>query len=219
MAAFLLLYISTHAALLCDVCLSVWSNVATHFLIADTHSLSKAHMTSPASPSLLDIFHEVPTLPELLNVDDQKALSAASRSFRRSFVAKIQLVTVKNKQDLALVNQSWPLLSMVILRPKRRWSSIDAVLPSVRGLASVCIQLYGYHYSSEWIFMLQPLHTSSSLSASASAAQQLAHYWLAKWPTLTSFSLNQMELPAAGMAIIAQLVEADCLSSPQPWTT
>ena len=172
-------------------------------------------MTSPASPSFLDIFHEVPTLPELLNMDDQKALSAASRSFCRSFVAKIQLVTVKREQDLALVNQSWPLLSMVILRPKRCWSSIDAVLPSGRGLASVCIQVCGHRYSSEWIFMLQPLYTSSSLSASASAAQQLAHYLLAKWPTLTSFSLNHLELPAAGMAIIAQLVKADCLSSRQ----
>ena len=147
--------------------------------------------SSPASPSFLDIFHEVLTLPELLNMNDQKALSAASRSFCRSFVAKIQVVTVKSEQDLPLVNQSWPLLSMVILQPWRCWS--HAVLPSERNLASVCVQVSGSSPSSEKIFMLKPLHTSS-LSVASSAAQQLACYLLAKWPTLTSFSLNHLEL-------------------------
>ena len=179
-------------------------------LIADTHISSKGHMTSsPASPSLLDIFHEVPTLPELLNMDDQKALSAASRSFRRSFVAKIQLVTVKREQDLALVNQSWPLLSMVILQLGRHWSG--ALLPSEWNLACVCVQVGGYRRNSEKIFMLQPLHTSSSLSSPAAAAQQLALDLLAKWPYLTTFSLNNLELPAAGVTFIAQLIKADCL--------
>ena len=191
--------------------LEVCSNAFLYALIADTHSLSKGHMTSPVSPSLLDIFHEVPTLPELLNMDDQKALSAASRSFRRSFVAKIQLVTVESEQDLALVNQSWPLLSMVTLRHRRR--SSDAILPSDRGLACVCVQVGGFGYSSEKIFMLKPLHTSSSLSVSASAAQQLAHHLWAKWRSLTLFSINDLELPAAGVAIIAQLASADCLSA------
>ena len=166
--------------------------------------------SSPASPSFLDIFHEVPTLPELLSMDDQKALSAASRSFRRSFVAKIQVVTVKSEQDLALVNQSWPLLSMVILQPRRRRS--HAALPSERNLASVCVQVTGSSPSSEKIFMLKPLHTSS-LSVASSAAQQLAYYLLAKWPKLQLFSINHLELLAAGVVIVAQLVKADCLSS------
>ena len=168
-------------------------------------------MTSSASPSLLDTLHEVPTLPELLNMADQKALSLASRSFRRSFVAKIQLVTVKREQDLALVNQSWPLLSMVILKPRHPWS--HAVLPSTRGLAAVCVSLSGFSHIIEKIFMLQPVHTPSSLSASASAAPQLAKYLLAKWPKLESFSINHLELPAAGVVIVAQLIKADCLSS------
>ena len=49
-------------------------------------------------------------------MDDQKALSAASKSLRYPFVAQIQIVTVTYNEDFAFITQCWwPLLSMVVL--------------------------------------------------------------------------------------------------------
>ena len=160
-------------------------------------------------------------------MDDQKALSAVSRSLRRSFVAKIQVVTVTNEKDLALVNQSWPLLSMVILH-----TEVDryfASLHSARSLARVGISAKvtvpvltpDMSQSSllpimpdiyEKFFLLKPLHTSASLALASSAAKQLAHHLLGMWPKLRSFKLTNVELPAVGVAIIAQLAKGDCSS-------
>ena len=158
-------------------------------------------------------------------MNDQKALSAVSRSLRRSFVAKIQVVTVTDEEDVALVNQSWPLLSMVILQTKR--ACYYASLPSVRSLAHVCISakdtMFAVDVSDIWlipyiadsykkIFMLKPLHTSASLALASWAPQQLAHQWLGIRHKLRMFSLTHVELPAVGMAIIAQLAKGDCSS-------
>ena len=61
-------------------------------------------------------FHEVPMLPELLSMNDQKALSAASRSFAKALLlGQIRVVALACEADLALVNYGWPLLSMVFL--------------------------------------------------------------------------------------------------------
>ena len=93
-------------------CPNSWINIATLtfvcsvcVLFAGTDSLSTSRVTLvPASLTLLDALHEVPTLPELLNTDDQKALSDASRSFHERFVAQVQAVTVTCTEDLALVS-------------------------------------------------------------------------------------------------------------------
>ena len=159
-------------------------------------------------------------------MDDQKALSAVSRSLRRSFVAKIQVVTVTIREDLALVNQSWPLLSMVTLQTK---GYCYVSPPPARSLACVGVLAKVPAHAStpdlprtsplthmrepevhEKIFMLTPLNTSASLALASPATQQLAHYLLAKWRKLTPFSLICTDQPAAGVALIAQLSKGGC---------
>ena len=72
----------------------------------DCRQSEPSPLQSPtASLTLPDVIHEVPTLPELLTMDDQKALSAASRNFCLSFFAHIQVVTVTCVKDFALVTQ------------------------------------------------------------------------------------------------------------------
>ena len=183
----------------------------------------QGHVVSPpASPTLLDVFHEVPTLPELLSMDDQKALSAASRSFRRSFVAKIRVVTVACEAHLASVNYGWPLLSMVILQtdycylpapPSDR--SMACVRVSAKVSVPVSAQLCWPPFSVSLpvrtgnIFVLRPLHTTASLAWASTAAQQLAHHLTAKWSELDFFSVTHLKLPALGVAIVAQLANGD----------
>lgn len=96
----------------------------------------------PASLTLLDVVHEVPTLPELLTFDAQKALSAVSRSHREQFLARIQIVTVTCKKQFALVFRCrLPWLSMVILHNMSADSNSE---PSDRELARVCIFPHTY---------------------------------------------------------------------------
>ena len=61
-----------------------------------------------ASIGLLDILHELPTLPDLLNPDAQKALSATCKIYRLWCIAQIQVVTVVRKEDYALAPQVAP---------------------------------------------------------------------------------------------------------------
>ena len=176
---------SSHCSKQCSNSSFVWS---------DCRHRQQAHLTSsPANPTWSDIFHAVLTLPELLNMDDQKALSAVSRSLRRSFVAKIQVVTVTNDKDLALVNQSWPLLSMVILHTEvdRYFASLQSArslaLVDISAKVTVPVSTPDMSQSSllpympriyEKIFLLKPLHTSASLALASSAAKQLADHLL-----------------------------------------
>ena len=51
---------------------------------------------------LLDLLFEVPLL---LNIDDLKSLSAASKSFREHFVAQVWAVTVTSEEGFALVTK------------------------------------------------------------------------------------------------------------------
>lgn len=57
--------------------------------------------------SLLDIFHHVPTLPEILTPDSQKALSATCKSCRLRFVAQVQFVTLVHTENHACVFEQW----------------------------------------------------------------------------------------------------------------
>lgn len=188
-------------------------------------------VSPPASPTLLDVFHQVPTLPELLNMYDQRALSAANRSLCKSFVAEIRVVTVACQADLVSVNYCWPQLSMVILLaeyacylaspPSDRSPacvgvsakvSVPAsgpILPAFTGYTP-CVQQPGH---TGKIFMRRPLHTTASLAWASTAAQQLAQHLTVKSRSeLDSFSLTHLQLPALGMAIIAQLANGDYAS-------
>ena len=204
-------------------CLLPWSNTLLWSGRRDGQSQQGHVISPPASPSFTDVLHEVPTLPELLKMDDQKALSAVSRSLRNSFVAKVRVVTVACKADLALVNYSWPLLSMVILieddcylpsPPSDR--SLVCVGVSARPVSAPILQPF-ITYAEESclcgrtskIFMLRPLHTSASLAWASLAAQQLGHHLTANWPDLNSFSLTHLKLPALSVAIIAQLAKGN----------
>ena len=155
---------------------------------------------------------------------DQNALSAASRSFRRSFVAKIRVVTVTCDEDLTLVNYGWPLLSMVTLQtdcylvspPLNRCLACVAVIGKVTTqlLASILLLCFnalkhkpGFCEFNSRIFMLRHLHTSASQAWASSAAQQLAHHLTAKRPELSSFSLTRLKLPALAVTVIAQLAK------------
>lgn len=157
-------------------------------------------------------------------MDDQKALSAANMSFRKSFVVKIRAVSVTCKADLALVNYSWPLLSMVILQTE--FCCHLPSPPSDRSLAYASVSAYATVPASVPILpftidmpehclsgrngkicMLRPLHTTASLAWASTAAQQLADHLAAKRPKLNTCSLTHFKLPALGVAIIAQLAK------------
>lgn len=74
-------------------------------------------MSETACVSLLDVLQQVPTLPEILTPDAQKALSSTCKTCRRQFIAQVQVVTIEHPEDYALVfERRWPQLSMVILQ-------------------------------------------------------------------------------------------------------
>lgn len=50
----------------------------------------------------MDVLRQIPTLPELLDKDAQKALSATCRSLRERFIFPVQAVTVTSKEDYHL---------------------------------------------------------------------------------------------------------------------
>ncbi|KAL3139218.1 hypothetical protein ABBQ32_005988 [Trebouxia sp. C0010 RCD-2024] len=61
------------------------------FMLVTKKRLSTGYATSLAPVTLLDVPHYVPTLADLLSESAQKALSAASRSFRERFIAQVPL--------------------------------------------------------------------------------------------------------------------------------
>lgn len=135
-------------------------------------------------------------------MDDQKALSATSRSFRGRFIAQVQIVTSTDVGEFALgINCRWPLLSMVILLNR------DAIWPEVqppdRVLAHVAVADREFDPAS--IFMLRPLYTSAPDLAWVPLAAQLTRQVTIKWPGLVLFLIFNVELPALATAIIAQL--------------
>lgn len=157
--------------------------------------------------TLLDVLHEVPTLADLLTKSAQKALSAASRSFRELFIAQVQAVTVTSREDFDLLFKcKWPLLSMVIHESDKR---DDPFAPSDRTVAYVTTLARDYQTHAS-IFFLKPLPTSGKgdLAWAPSAGQQLAHHLTARSPDLTVLSLQDVQIHVLGIAIIAQIVNS-----------
>ena len=161
--------------------------------------------SSSASLTLLDVLHEVPTLPELLTTDAQKALSAASKSFRACLTAQVQIVTVTCMKDLYLITKCrWPLLSMVI-HPTESYYHASRIY-HLRVVAHIYLSAKNDGHAV--ISLLRPLHTpASDLAWVSTATQQLANQMAAKWPELSSFGMGDVRLDAVGTAIIAQLAK------------
>ena len=163
-------------------------------------------VSQPASLTLLDILQEVPTLLRLLTPETQKALSAASRSFRQLFIAQVQVVTVNCEEDLALMHQNnWPLLSMVILH-KRLCLTLPSMYKYTRLAGSVRILARaGSQLQCAIVFMLRPRQTLDS-AWEITAAQQLAQQLMtAEWRELSSLTLTAVKPHALVTAIISQL--------------
>ena len=177
-----------------------------------TQSQQKRSVSRSASPSLLDVLHQVPTLPELLTADSQKALSASCRSLRERFIAQIQVVTVMCAKDYALVvRHKWPQLNMVILILQQDQQSTDRSCVSDRILFDILVSAEGSNKRAI-VSMLKPLHAPATESACTplalhkKAAQQLAHQLTIKWPRMDIFMLMD-ELDGLGMEIASQLVQ------------
>ena len=163
--------------------------------------------SSSASLALLDVLHEVPALPELLTIDAQKALSAASTNFRACFVAQVQIVTVTRMKDLYLITKcKWPLLNMVIHPTGSYYHASPIYHPRV--VAHIYLSAKNDRHAV--ISLLRPLHTpASDLAWVSTAAQQLANQMDAKWPALSSFGMGDVRLDAMATAIIAQLAKGE----------
>ena len=156
------------------------------------------------SVSLLDVLHQVPTLPELLTQGSQLALSATCKSFRLQFFAQVQVVTVLREEDYALVPQrKWPRLNLVILQDAYSYCSVS--LPEN-------IRIVKIHISDAdgraIVSMLRPLHNpASDLPSTRLAAQQLAHQMRLRWPLMGSFTMSDVHnLDGLGNKIVSQLV-------------
>ena len=151
------------------------------------------------------MLRQVPTLPEFLNADTQKALSATCKSCRLHFIAQVQVVITERTEDYALAcERRWPRLCMVI----RLYTANFCHVPH----SSDFTRIINLHLGSVWhrasIYMLRPLHNlATDLPCSRVAAQQLAHQMRLRWPLMTSFTACQVhDLGGLGPEIVSQLV-------------
>ena len=189
-----------------------------------TQSQHSGSVSRPDSPGLLDILRQVPTLPELLSTDSQKALLSACSSLRKTFVAQIRVVTINCLDDIPLLVKrrcSWPRLSIVVLwqaefGPCRNDSCVSPPAQARdRSKQLLLTVLVSENKSSRnLVCLLKPLHAPAAVSACLPlAAQQLAHQLTIKWPCMQTFMLSGREkLDGLGMEIVAQLVQGSWTS-------
>ena len=155
---------------------------------------------------LLDLLRKAPWLLQLLTPDDQKALSATSRSFREYFIAQVKVITVSSDEEVALaIKKQWPAFTMVIHN-----SHFAFVYDFYRGLPervlAVVKVLTLCDRKEATIFMLRPKHSPASDAALAKqAAKQLLQQLSARRPQLRHFTLIKVELPVVSLAILATL--------------
>ena len=193
------------------MCMSGLSHHETMSLVcSDCRQTQAQHsdsLSECASISLLDVLRQVPTLPEILAPDVQKALSATCKSCRVQFLAQVQVVTVERQEDCALIfERKWPRLIMVILQDTSLFSFVALPPPDVSILK---LRVSATPDSQSTIFMLRPMHDlATDLPCVHLAAQQLAHQMRIRWPSMSWFSMcHGEELSCLGLDILSQLVK------------
>lgn len=172
-----------------------------------TNAQHSGSISQTASTSLLDVLHQVPTLPESLSPDSKKALSATCKSCRLPLIAQVQMVTVFHKEDYPLVfKRGWLRLSMVILQHEGDYSDV-APSSNLRRIIDLHVSVRGI--SQATICILRPLHSlATDLPCTQLAAQQLAHHMRTRWPLLHQFLIYHLhDLDGLGLEIISQLVK------------
>ena len=152
-----------------------------HLLCFDCRHTQAQHsgsVSETADISLLDILCQIPTLPEVLNPDSRKALSATCKSCRVRFIAQVQIVTVVNPEDYVLIlERRWPRVNMVIV-PGVAAHELVAAPPDIMifnvQVTATGSEVAGFFLTT--ICLLKPLHNlANDVSWTPSAAQQLAH--------------------------------------------
>lgn len=149
------------------------------------HRLPK-HNLQIASVSILDVLRQVPTLPESLTPDAQKAMSATCKSCHARFVAQVEVVTIVRQEDYALVlKRRWPRLRMVLLQDKNTFCSVSH--PSK--IFHVYVQNEGNKRTT--VTLLRPLQgLATDLPWTRLAAQQLTHQLQLRWPSMSIFMMS-----------------------------
>ena len=156
--------------------------------------------------TLLDVLHEVPTLPECLSPKSQKALSATCKSCHDRFIGQVQVVTIMRKEDYALVfKRSWPRLNMVILQYKGAYCS--SIPPPNIGIFDIRVEAEGN--SQSLISLLRPLHDPAiGVPCPRLAAQQLAHQMSVRWPSLHLLRVMEVhDMDGLYQEFVSQLVK------------
>ena len=156
-----------------------------------------------ASISLLDVLHQVPTLPRILNPDSQKALSATCKSCCLQFIGQVQVVTIVCEEDYAQVfERRWPRLCMVILLG-------DAYVPPPPTMKIFNIYVAAEGNIQALISLLKPLQDLAiDLPWTPLAAQQLAHQMRIRWPMMRYFRMSLVhDVDGLGLEVVSQLVK------------
>lgn len=177
----------------------------SHPCTCSTGTRQSASVT--ASVSLLDVLHEVPTLPEILTPDSQKALAATCKSCRLQFIAQVRVVTAVHPDDYALIlERRWPRLSMIVLQGQFAHTN-ESPPPNIMSF-NIHVKTRG-SANKATISLLRPLHNpATDLPCTCSAAQQLAHQMRLRWPSVIDFGMSNVhDLDGWGLGVVLQLVK------------
>ena len=149
---------------------------------------------------------QTPYLSELLSADDQKALSATSREFRRLFTAQLQVVTVFHKADIkAVVQLRWPMLSLVIL--KHRGAGCTDSHSGTLGDAQIGFSHCNPDEFASVLVVTSQKAPASDVPVGTTAAKQLAHHITASKRNPTWLYLWKLDPPGLHRSIMTQLGE------------